>query len=72
MDSDFDGMISWPRVREYLESELQLVRQKSDDAVGEEIYRLQGEARRLKRCLNLPAAVTLLQEDDKRGNDSLK
>lgn len=63
MDSDFDGMISWPACRAYLERELQRVRQTMEDAVGEEMYRLQGEARRLRWCLNLPAAVTVTAQE---------
>ncbi len=65
MDSDYDGMLSWPMLRAYLELELQKVRQNMDTAVGEEMYRLQGESRRLRACMNLPSAVTLTQGDEK-------
>ena len=63
MDADFDGMISWPACRKYLELQLQQVRTQMDDAIGEEMYRLQGEARRLRKMLNLPSAVTVTQEE---------
>ena len=65
MDSDHDGMISWPAIRKFILAELQVVGQQMETAVGEEMYRLQGESRRLRKCLNIPSAVTLTQEGNK-------
>lgn len=62
MDADYDGVIGWPLIRTYLNHELQQVQRGMETAVGEEMYRLQGESRRLRKLLNLPSALTLLEE----------
>lgn len=64
MDADFDGVISWPKVRAYLEDQLQQVRASMDDLDGPMLYRAQGEAKRLVKCLNLPAAMTVTTQED--------
>jgi len=64
VDSDFDGMISWPEMRRYLEGQLQQVRAAMDDLEGPMLYRAQGEAKRLVKCLNLPAAMTVTMKEE--------
>ena len=60
-------VIPWYRLEARYKQKLQEVRAKMDDATGEEMYRLQGEARLLKVLMNLPEALSLEDAEDLRA-----
>lgn len=55
-------MIPWSRLQRHFAEELALIREKMDTATDLELFRLQGEARRLKQLLNLPETLKILDE----------
>lgn len=60
-------MLPWPRVQDHLRQLLERARDQMDEAEGPDLWRLQGEARMLKRLLNLPHTLSLIdmkEEDD--------
>lgn len=61
--------LQWHVVEKYLKMKLDQARNSMDDSTGEETLRLQGEARLLKKLLNLPEALALLDQEDKRVAD---
>lgn len=52
----------WVEVRGHLELELASIHKKMENADGPEMHRLQGEARALRKLLNLPETLTALKE----------
>lgn len=59
-------VVPWPVLRGHLESLLARSRDQMDDASDDEVKRLQGEVRVLKKLLNLPETLAMLQEEDRR------
>jgi len=52
----------WTEVRGHLELELASVHKKMENADGSEMLKLAGEARALRKLLNLPETLTALKE----------
>ena len=53
----------WPEVEKYLRDELELVNSKLASASDERtMWRLQGDAQRLRKMLVLPDTLTVLRE----------
>ncbi len=52
----------WREVAGHLESELASVHRNMEHAEGDELLRLQGEARALRKFINLPNILTVLKE----------
>lgn len=59
-------VVTWPRLRKHLQETLERSRAALDTAEGIEFHRLQGEVRVLKKLLNLPEAVALVDQEDAR------
>ena len=60
------GILHWEKVERYLKAELQRTYSLMENAVEPETYRLAGEARRIKKMLNLPSAL-YIKEEQERG-----
>ena len=59
-------VIPWYRLKARLEELQAMTRASLEAATGEEIYRLQGESRLLRKLMNLPETLAMLDEEDLR------
>jgi len=61
--------ISWPVLKKHLDSLMERAADSMDDAETDELKRLQGEKRLLKKLLNLPETLAMLDAEDRRIAD---
>jgi len=62
------GSVPWHKVQTYVKDKLERARGQMESAADQaEFLRLQGEIRAYKALLNLPEALALVDEEDRRA-----
>ena len=67
--TNFSVSIPWYILRAHLEQLLRQSRERQDEAVGEQVYRLQGRSGLLKELANLPETLTLFEDQDEKEKE---
>lgn len=64
--------IPWHILRAHFEKLRREVSSEMEGAEGNEVYKLQGDARRLRKLMNLDETLSFLQEEDARVEEEKK